>query len=312
MDALRPVVAAADIGGTKIAVALVDAQGEVVARGGAPTPAREGADAILDLVARLVADLADRQGGPAPEALGVGAAGVIDPVSGRVLLATDTLTGWEGAELCVGLESRLQVPVSAVNDVHAHGLGELQYGAGVGSANVLTVAVGTGIGGAVVLADDLVVGRHAAAGHVGHVPSGYAAGLVCSCGAVGHLEAFASGPGLAREYQRRTGGGAIDLREVAARAAQHESVARNVLRAGGAAVGEAVAGFVNVLDPDLVVLGGGVAGVGGVWWSALLEAYRAGVLPLLSDTAVVRSELGGDAALVGAAALAWRSLEEGQ
>lgn len=296
------VVAAVDIGGTKIAAALVDRDGAVLSRATTPTPAGDGPEAILDAVVRLVGDL-----GSAPVAVGVGSAGVIDPVSGMVLGATDVLHEWAGTDLRGGLAQRFGLPVAVANDVHAHGLGEARYGVGREHDSVLTVAVGTGIGGAFVAGGTLMAGPHAAAGHVGHVPSPAAELLMCTCGATGHLEAFASGPALAREYSRRSGEEITDLRDVAARAADGDQVAADVLCDGGAAVGSVIGGLINVLDPSVVVVGGGVASVTGTWWGALLDAAAREVLPVLTDVPVVRSEFAGDAALLGAAAMAWEA-----
>ncbi|WP_300682857.1 ROK family protein [Nocardioides sp.] len=302
-------VGAVDIGGTKIAVAVIDRAGDVLARASAPTPATEGAEAILATAARLVEE-AGRSAGVELVAIGVGAAGVVDPATGIVLGATDTLTGWAGTDIRAGLTELLGLPVAAVNDVHAHGLGEAAYGGGRGHTSVLTVAVGTGIGGALVVDGRLVAGRHAAAGHVGHVPSGYAAVLRCSCGAAGHLEAFASGPSLTREYVRRTRTEVASLHEVRERAGRGEVEARQLIAEGGAAVGEVIAGLINVIDPDVVVVGGGVVGLGEEWWTALSGAVGVGVLPMLAGTPVVRSGCGGDGAVLGAAAVAWRLLDE--
>lgn len=298
------VVAAVDIGGTKTAAALVGRDGSLVARTATATPGRDGPEAILDAVAQVVHDL-----GEAPAAVGVGSAGVVDPGSGTVLGATDVLARWAGTDLRGGVAARLALPVAVVNDVHAHGLGEATYGAGRGFGSVLTVAVGTGIGGAFVSDGSLLTGPHAAAGHVGHMPSPHARDLPCSCGAVGHLEALAAGPALVRELVRRTGHQVADLRAVTARAADDDQDAVGVLHDGGTAVGAVIGGLVNVLDPEVVVVGGGVANIGGEWWDALLAAAAREVLPILAGVPVVRSELGGDAALLGAAALAWEAVE---
>lgn len=298
----RDVVAAVDIGGTKTAVALVDREGSVLSRSSVRTPAEAGPEAILDAVARAVRGL-----GSAPVAVGVGSAGVVDPVSGMVLGATGLLHAWAGTDLRGGLTSRFELPVSVANDVHAHGIGEARFGAGRGHDSVLTVAVGTGIGGAFVDRGRLFTGPHAAAGHVGHVASAAAGLLPCSCGTTGHLEAFASGPALVREYVRRSGETVADLRAVAARVADGDGVAEGVLKDGGAAVGSVVGGLINVFDPSIVVIGGGVAAAAELWWDALVVAAAHEVMPVLAEVPVVRSELGGDAALLGAAALAWEA-----
>ncbi|MEU8158866.1 ROK family protein [Micromonospora parva] len=300
-----PVVAALDIGGTKTAAALVTRQGEVVDRITVPTPGRAGATAIIDTAADLVARLRARAMGTRVSALGVGSAGVIDHRTGRVLSATDALAGWAGTDLSGRLRALLDLPVTAINDVHAHALGEARHGAAAGHQTLLLIAVGTGIGASFVVDGSALTGAHSAAGHAGHQPSPYAGRLRCTCGGQGHLEAIASGPGLAEEYARRTGQPVGDLRAVAVRAADGDPIAREVVLLGGAAVGSAVGGLVNMLDPAVVVIGGGVAGLGDAWWQALRDAVRRETLPVLDDVPVLASTLGSDAPLLGAAALAW-------
>jgi len=300
------VVAAVDIGGTKTAAALVGRQGEVVARAAAATPGADGAAAVLrtasELVLRLTADA------PCPvRALGVGSAGVVDAGTGQVLGATAVLAGWAGTDLRGELSRATGLRTAVVNDVHAHALGEARHGAGAGCRTVLFLAVGTGIGGSFVMDGKVLAGAHSAAGHAGHVPSPAAAGRLCSCGGRGHLEAFAAGPALAAEYARRSGRAARDLRAVAALAGDGDASARAVLADGGAAVGTALGGLVNVLDPHVVLVGGGVSGLGEVWWQPLRAAVRRETLPLLVDVPVLPAVLGHDAALVGAADIAWET-----
>ncbi|MEU9513394.1 ROK family protein [Micromonospora sp. NPDC048169] len=298
-------VAALDIGGTKTTAALVTAGGAVVGRRTAPTPGRSGAVAVLDTAAGLVEKLrADAPG--VVLALGVGSAGVIDSGSGLVLSATDVLAGWTGTDLRGDLSRRLGVPVTVVNDVHAHALGEARHGVAAGYDTVLYVAVGTGVGASFVLGGTVLAGAHSAAGHAGHQPSPYAGSLPCTCGGRGHLEAIAAGPALAAEYVRRTGRPVADLRAVAALAADGDETAREVVQLGGAAVGSAVGGLVNVLDPAAVVIGGGVTGLGEPWWRALRDAVPAETLPALAGVPVLASTLGPDAPLLGAASLAWK------
>ncbi|MEU7842199.1 ROK family protein [Micromonospora sp. NPDC049114] len=302
-----PVVAALDIGGTKTAAAIVTRDGEVIDRLTAPTPGRAGATAILDNAADLVGRLRSRVAGRVG-ALGVGSAGVIDPRTGLVLSATDALAGWAGTDLRGRLREQLGVPVSVINDVHAHALGEARHGVAAGYDTTLFIAVGTGIGASFVVDGDVLTGAHSTAGHAGHQPSPYAGQLQCTCGGQGHLEAIASGPALTEEYVRRTGQRVDDLRSVAARAADGDAAARDVILLGGTAVGSAVGGLVNMLDPGAVVIGGGVAGLGDLWWQALRAAVRRETLPSLDDVPVLASTLGSDAPLLGAATLAWKGI----
>jgi glucokinase len=301
-------VAALDIGGTKTTAALVTRRGEVLDRATAATPGRAGADAVLDTAAGLVDRLRARATGTAVRALGVGSAGVIDSRTGRVLSATDVLAGWAGTDLRGRLGELLGVPVAVVNDVHAHALGEARHGVAAGHPTILFVAVGTGIGASFVVDGVVLAGAHAAAGHAGHQPSPYAGTLPCACGRRGHLEAIASGPGLAAEYARRTGRPVADLRAVAALAEGGDEAAGEVVRLGGTAVGAAVGGLVNMLDPHVVVVGGGVTGLGEPWWRALRDALRGEVLPGLDAVPVLAPTLGADAPVVGAATLAWEVL----
>ncbi|MFJ6167911.1 ROK family protein [Micromonospora orduensis] len=305
---MPPVVAALDIGGTKTAAAIVTRDGEIVDRLTAATPGRAGATAILDTAADLVDRLRAKVTGAPVGALGVGSAGVIDHRTGRVLSATDALAGWAGTDLSGRLRERLGVPVSVINDVHAHALGEARHGVAAGYGTTLFIAVGTGIGASFVIDGVVLTGAHSTAGHAGHQPSPYAGQLPCTCGGRGHLEAIASGPALTEEYVRRTGQRVDDLRSVAARAADGDATAREVILLGGAAVGSAVGGLVNMLDPGAVVIGGGVAGLGDLWWQALLDAVRRETLPSLDDVPVLASTLGSDAPLLGAATLAWKGI----
>ncbi|MFG1945351.1 ROK family protein [Nonomuraea sp. NPDC048826] len=291
-----------DIGGTKTAAGVVDRTGAVLATATRPTPAGGGPEAILGTAAELVRSLDGRRG--IVTAVGVGSAGVIDPRRGVVVSATDALAGWAGTDLRGELSRRLGLPVAVDNDVHAHALGEQWRGAAAGRSDVLLVAVGTGVGASVVLGGRVRHGAHAVAGHAGHVSVAAAAGVPCPCGGQGHVEAVASGPALLREYRSRSGAAAADLAEVARLAEAGDPVAAGVLAEGGAALGSLIGGLMNVIDPEIVVIGGGVAGCGEAWWRPLRAAVAADALPALRGVPVEPAALGGTAALLGAARLA--------
>ncbi|MFG3577948.1 ROK family protein [Micromonospora chersina] len=288
-----------DIGGTKTAAALVDREGRVLRRREAPTPARSGPEAVLDAAARLAADLLGAAAGP----VGVGTAGTVDPATGTIRYATDSLPGWTGTPVADALTARLGRPVRVTNDVNAAALGECWAGAGRDNAHVLLVAVGTGLGGALVRNGRVEAGARGAAGEVGHLPAPGAERLRCGCGRHGHLEAIASGSGLAAAYAVETGT-EVTGRTVADRATAGDAVARRVVDRAGAALGAALAGLVALLDPDAVLVAGGAAGA---LLPAASAAYAAEVPASWADVPLQAAALGADAVLVGAARLAMDS-----
>jgi glucokinase len=297
-------VVAVDLGGTKIAAAAVDHEGHCGPLVTRPTPASEGPDKVLDAIADVVREVADTV--PTVVAVGIGAAGVIDDATGTVLAATDAIADWPGTGISEVLTDALDVPVVVDNDVNAHAAGEAWLGAGRGAGSLLMVAVGTGIGGAVILEGRPLHGAHHVAGEIGHAPARGAEHLTCACGHTGHLEAIASGPGLLRHYHFLGGDGAVsDTRAVVERARAGEPVALRSVRDAAAALGTCLAGFVMVTDPDVVVIGGGLVDAGDVWWEPMETALRAELIDIVREVPVKPAELGGTAALVGAAHRAW-------
>lgn len=294
-----------DIGGTKIAAAVVLADGAVRHRVERPTPAREGAEAILDAAAAAGAESA-AQAGVAPVAYGVGSAGAFDE-QGVVVSSTDHLAGWCGTDVAAGLTRRLGAPAMVVNDVHAAALGE--RAAGAVPDRFLFVAVGTGIGGAVVSDGRVLRGASGMAGSVGHVRIPSSRRRICSCGGVDHVEAFASGPGIELTYAEFTGR-ALGLREIGRLAAGGDVVAAQVIRVAAEDLGESLASSVVALDPGIVVIGGGVSGLGELFIAPLAERLRGALQRPFSDVEVVLARAGTDAALLGAGALAARDAGE--
>ncbi|MEU3556415.1 ROK family protein, partial [Streptomyces fragilis] len=222
-DTRAPVVGL-DLGGTKIAAALVGADGTVLVRHTRPTPATGGAEAVLDALAEAAREVRV----PGVTRLGVAAAGVIDPVSGTVTSATDTIRGWAGTALAAGLAARTGLRVACDNDVRAAAATELADLGGDGT--LIYAAVGTGVGGAVAAGGRMLQGAGGVAGHLGHLPSPEADGLPCTCGATGHLEAIAAGPAITAHYARLGGEPADRLQTVAARAALGDPHATAPLR----------------------------------------------------------------------------------
>jgi glucokinase len=306
-----------DLGGTKTAAGVVSSSGEVLFSNTIPTLNRAGGEAILDATAALVAGLVGRaaDAGLTVSGVGIGSAGVIDAVAGSVVSATDAIRGWAGTPLVSGLSARLGLSVRAVNDVHAHALGEAWIGAAAGSSSSLMVAFGTGVGGSFVLDSAPVLGHHFVGGHVGHFASPFAAfegrPVPCVCGSAGHVEAIASGPAIHESFLRFGGSAAeaADTRGVFELAKKtHDggaaaAAARAAVELGAVAAGQAVGGLINILDPETVVISGGLADSGELWWKPMEAALRQELLAPLLAVPVVRAALGNSAAIVGAAKL---------
>jgi glucokinase len=311
-DDRRGLVVGVDLGGTKIAAGVVGPdgtlRGEVHRR---PTPAAQGPEAVLDAVAAAVGDaFAPATAGPL--GVGVGTAGVVDAARGVVLSATASMPGWPGTDVAEGLRRRLGVDLVHVqNDVDAHATGESWVGAAASAASALVVAVGTGVGGSLVLQGRPWRGARFVAGEVGHIPAPGAEHLCCACGRLGHLEAIGAGPGLHRHYLSLGGDdGVPDSRAVVRLAGEGDATATTAVRESARAVGRVVAGLVTTLDPEVVVLAGGLVDVGALWWRPMEEALRTELIDVLQDVPVRPAMLGGGAAVIGAARPVWQSWQD--
>ena len=306
-------VCAVDIGGTKIAAAIMACDGRAVPaavyEAEVPTCAAEGGEAVYRRVEAAVLT-AVTQAPAAVCGVGVGSAGVVDPHTGCLRYANDIMPGWGAIELGPRLQEASGLPVAVLGDVQAHALGEASWGAGRGCESVLCLGVGTGIGGAFVLDGRVVRGFHGAAGHMGHIESGAAAGVACSCGRTGHVESVASGTSIGRIFDERFGRIHPDRpsvgRDVAELLRAGDGRAEEVAAFSGRALGASLGSLANILDPQVIVLSGGVVhgmdGAGGSCWrDAVREGFRSQALDPLLDTPIVPGALGGMAPLVGAA-----------
>lgn len=292
-----PLFVGVDIGGTKIAAAIVDASAAVGQRLCVPTP-RGGADevlaAVIDLVGRLRAECE-------VVAVGVGAPGVIDARHGVVLSATDVLPGWSGTRVAEVLHCAFHLPVFVDNDVRLAAGGEVRHHVELSGADVLFVSVGTGIGGALVDNGLVRRGPHGSAGEIAHLLVPAVGAIACGCGRSDHLEAVASGPGIAAAYARLAGGDQVTLIEVAGRARAGDAHADVAIETAASLLGRALSGLASVIDIDAIIIGGGVANLGALLLKPLTAAFRAEALPTLREVPIVRAALGADGPLLGAA-----------
>ena len=322
---LRHVIAI-DIGGTKIAGALfrfaspdevrqstdsqgvqapvTGASGLVIESGWTAATAKTGGNDVAATVVTVAQKILEYAASKdiKPLGIGIGSAGVVDTAGRKIVSATDAIPGWGGTPLADIVETRTNLPVLIENDVHAHARGEATAGSGSGCDSTLMVAIGTGIGGALTQGDEILRGVHGLAGHVGHIFAPGAQGNICSCGCDGHLEAIASGPGMTRWFNTR-GGEAKDARDLEQQALAGDQLAITVMAEAATATGQIIAGLVNAFDPQVAILGGGLARAGQLYWAPLRAAYEQQLMPALTDTPLMPATLGAEAALVGAGEL---------
>ena len=302
-----------DIGGTKIAASRISAEGEILAATVIPTPANDQSAALPAIEAAAAEVMAD-----GVVAIGIGMAGLIDVRSG-VLLSTPNLV-WRQLMLGEGLRAKYGLPVTVHNDATSAAWGESRLGASRGRADSLFVGVGTGIGGGIVSGGRLIRGAHGLAGEIGHtiVEPG---GPLCGCGNRGCWEQVAGGQAIARAGRRAVtdepgssiarlvdGDPGRATGELVTQAAQEgDGVAVAILASVARRLGEGVASLVNVLDPEIVVIGGGVGEVGDVLFAPLREAFQASVegADVRPEVPIVPAQLGNDAGAIGAALLAF-------
>ncbi|KOT51253.1 MULTISPECIES: ROK family protein [Streptomyces] len=299
--------AALDIGGTKIAGALVDERGTLLVRTTRPTPADQDGAAVLRALAEVVTDLTARPEWAGVAAIGIGSAGPVDARRGTV--SPVNIPGWRDFPVVAEVQALVgALPVVLVGDGVAMTAAEHWQGAARGYANALCMVVSTGVGGGLVLGGQLHPGPTGNAGHIGHI-SVDLDGDPCPCGARGCVERIASGPNIARralENGWRPGpGGDTSAAAVAAAARAGDPVARHSFERAAQALAAGIAATAALVEIEIAVIGGGVAGAGDTLFVPLrraLDDYA--TLSFVRGIMVVPAQMGTDAGVVGAAAAA--------
>jgi glucokinase len=294
-------VVAVDVGGTNLKCAVVTGDGEALWTARHPTARDRGPDAVVGTVLDVVQELTGqaRTAGSTPRAVGIVVPGLVDEEHGTALYSANI--GWRNVPLREAAERQLGLPTVLGHDVRAGALAEARLGAGRGADHVLFVAIGTGIAAAYVVAGRVTTGAHGLAGELGHLvvrPSG----PVCGCGQRGCLEAVSGAAAIGRRYLALTGTPATAA-AVAHRAATGEPAARSVWGEAVEALADGLLGVIALLDPQLVVIGGGLSGAGSILFAPLtraLEARRS----FHARPRLVPARLGDNAGCLGAAQLA--------
>ena len=309
-----------DMGGTKILSAVIDAEGNILGTAKVSTKAGRGAVSVIDRIANCIQKAVDKSGVDAAsiQAVGIGAPGPLDPATGVVIFAPNL--GWRDVPLKTELEARTGFPTFVDNDVNVGTLGEHVFGAGRGIQNVVGIFVGTGIGGGIILQGELFHGASKTAGEIGHIIV-KAGGPRCGCGTRGCLEAIASRTAMTKQFRKAilkkgkksvlselTGGDLSAIRSgVLAKAVRlNDALTLKVLKKVTKYLGIGIGSIVNFLNPEMIVLGGGVVeALDDTFLDGIRAATKKYSLPnTLDGVQIVRAELGDNSGILGAAALA--------
>jgi len=310
-----------DIGGTSSKVGVVDGEGQILHRLTFPTEEHLGGEQLLAKMIRAAKDCLAAGVAPRNEfvGVGIGSPGIIDVERGAVLDCPGKIPGWTGTPVCEQLSAAAGLPAWMDNDVKVIGLGEGWLGAGKDARHFLCFALGTGIGGAVIIDGRVYQGAHYNAGLFGHIivePTGHE----CICGNKGCLEAYASSRSIASRavdhilrgvetsIKELVGGdlNKVDARVVAEAAEAGDRIAQDVLREAAHYLATAIITAVHILDPELVVIGGGVARAGKYLVDPVRElVQKYAWLPPGATVEVVPAQLGDDAGILGGAKLAF-------
>lgn len=308
----------ADLGATSIDVAVADLGGRILAHHEEPADIADGPQAVLGRVAELFHEVLAATPGLTSDLWGIGV-GVPGPVEfeTRQTVAPPIMPGWDGFPVGDYFAERFDVPVWVDNDVNVMALGELRAGVARGHRTVVFVKIGTGIGAGLVVGGSLHRGAQGSAGDVGHIKVTDDPAVVCRCGKRGCLEALAGGDAIARDGRLAAESGrspllaelldsegVITAAGVAWAAGRGDPASAELIRRAGALVGEMLSTTVHVLNPSLVVIGGGMSAAGDDLLAAIREVVYGRSLPLATrDLTIQRSALGHRAGVVGAATM---------
>lgn len=306
-----------DVGGTNVKIALVNDEGKILYSNSVPTRAEMGYEytvnnikqAIYDLLKETKLEPKDIQG------IGFGFPGQVDYKAGIVRNAPN-IPGWVEIPIAKIFEDEFHIPTRVDNDVRCAALGELNYGAGKGCENLICITIGTGIGSGLVVNGKLVRGASNAAGEIGHIKLQMNGGPICGCGDTGCLEAFASGPaivalaedyikgGKSTKYRELANGAPITPYIVCEAAKAGDPVAQRIFTIIGEYIGIGMASVVNLLNPEKIIIGGGVADAGEYLLNPLSETLKKRAMKIAGETVkIVHAELGNTAGVIGASLL---------
>ena len=296
-------VIAIDVGGSKLLAARVNSTGRLNAVRQIKTPAQAGALTLLQHLSELAEQLMLPQSPPV--GVGIGLPGTVDTKTGHCWCAPNL--GWREVDAAGALKQRLGIPVFLDNDANAAAVAEHRLGAGRGATHLLVITLGTGIGSGLILDGQLYRGAHGSAGELGHLPL-FSDGQICNCGNRGCLETVFSAPALAKQaseaYGKRVG-----ARQLISWAQDGDTKAIDLLEKATDHLAQALVGVVNLLDLELIVLGGGLASAGELVTRPIAQRLVGQIMPRPGSPLEVRlAQCGPKAGVIGAGLIAWDGL----
>ena len=304
-------VIAVDIGGTQLRVALFEGA-QLRQRAALPTDVKGGPSGVMDQIDALIKQLSTKSDLDQVSGIGLSIAGPID-TEAAAATRIPSLPGWDGFPVGHALLERTGFPTQVENDAIAATLGEWRHGAGRGASNIVFLTVSTGIGGGAVVDDRLLHGRMGIAGHIGHMRMAQE-GPTCPCGAVGCFEALASGSALSRRAvttAAKSGhlaglaqAGTVTARDVFEGAHAGDSHCLELVAEEAMYLGQGITSIIHIFSPERVIIGGGLSNAFDQLAPGIHEVIRKDAMPPFRTVPVIRSALGDDSGLFGAARLA--------
>jgi len=288
-----------DLGGTYIKIGLVNSEGSIITRKKLVTPVSGGYRAVINLIIKNLPFPKNAQ----CRGIGFGVPGFVNARKGLVYRLVN-IRGWDNVPLKKIMEKQTGIRACIDNDVNCMVMGEAAFGAAKGKQNVFGITLGTGVGGGIIINGRIYRGAGFTAGEIGHITVAKN-GPRCNCGNRGCLEAFVGNNRIIARYKRRTGiKGTITAKDIQKAAQKGDKYARRIWQEAGEYIGIALAGIINVLNPEIIVIGGGVSGAGHFLMDSIRKTVEERALPIASSgTEIKKAKLGNDAGIIGSAAL---------
>jgi glucokinase len=307
-----------DIGGSHISAGIINQNGKIINKKSVlftnPPNGKRGTLIIEQLIKELIYSYPKRFNNI--YGIGISCPGSIDFHQGTILANSPNLSGWKGMKIKQIIESIFKIPVIIDNDANLAGWGEKYWGAGKNIHNLICITIGTGVGGGIIINDKIYRGSHFYAGEIGHMKIKFD-GPLCSCGKCGCLESLVSGPAIVREFikerklldpkllkKNQKIHSAITARTVFDAARRHDKIASKIIYQTACYLGYAISSLINIFDPEMIVIGGGIAQAGKIIFHPIHTIVRSNIMthPFRSPQ-IVPAKLGENAGLLGAAAI---------